>query len=291
MDKIKSTARTLCAAVLVSEALLSCQGKGDKEAEADSLATDSARAEEAADTTLHLLAEEVIPKAADELFNDFFYAFTENGKYQLERINFPLRDVTGDASEPLSREDWDAHHRFDGQEFYSIIFDRESDMELQHDTAVSHVSVDYIHLRSERVERFNFRRGEDGQWRLTDFDHLRVADTPNADFTEFLARFVADSAYQRESLRLPLRLISEPEDVEDEGGTSGTSEMGADEWFDFAKDMPLPRSGIMTNINYGQSAFSENRKTLLSEVLGSGQFVKFRFDRSDGRWRLMEIEL
>lgn len=38
-----------------------------------------------------IIAEQPMPKAADELFDDFFFNFAANRKLQRDRINFPLK--------------------------------------------------------------------------------------------------------------------------------------------------------------------------------------------------------
>ena len=43
-----------------------------------------------ADTLETLLSEQPMPKAADELFDDFFFNFSANKKLQRKRISFPL---------------------------------------------------------------------------------------------------------------------------------------------------------------------------------------------------------
>jgi len=53
--------------------------------------------------------------------------------------------------------------------------------------------------------------------------------------------------------------------------------------------MPMPE-GVMTNVNYGQPALSENRKILLVQGMSNEMYVKYKFDRLDGKWRLIEIE-
>ena len=58
---------------------------------ADSLASDSTLVDTtAADSTDEIIAETPMPKAADELFDDFIFNFAANKKLQMKRICFPL---------------------------------------------------------------------------------------------------------------------------------------------------------------------------------------------------------
>lgn len=53
----------------------------------DSIAPADTAAE---DTTEEIISETPMPKAADELFDDFFFNFAANKKLQYKRIHFPL---------------------------------------------------------------------------------------------------------------------------------------------------------------------------------------------------------
>ena len=81
-------------------------------------------------------------------------------------------------------------------------------------------------------------------------------------------------------------MVAEEQSDEDEGGEAYLS---PDEWFEFRQEMPMPE-GVMTNINYGQPSISQNRKILLVEGMSNGLYVKYKFDRTNGKWRLYEIE-
>ncbi len=57
----------------------------------DSTAADTAVADtQAMDSTEKLIEETPMPKAADELFDDFLFNFAASRKLQMERIHFPL---------------------------------------------------------------------------------------------------------------------------------------------------------------------------------------------------------
>ena len=68
----------------------------DSIATADSMATDS----------LKVYGDGAMPKAADELFDDFVFNFTASKKLQLERVQFPLPMVNGDKKTLLSKNQW-----------------------------------------------------------------------------------------------------------------------------------------------------------------------------------------
>jgi hypothetical protein len=148
----------------------------------DEVVEDSIEAEE---DSLILFEEEVVPVSADELFDDFFFSFTTDQRFQMQRVKFPLKCKEGQDELVISREEWKEFNRFTTQEFYSVLYERESDMEIQKDTAVNEVSVDWIYLDDDYVERYNFVRSQDGQWLLLDFGKEETSATPYASFVNF----------------------------------------------------------------------------------------------------------
>ena len=68
----------------------------DKKPAADTTVVDSIPADTVtADTLETLISETPMPKAADELFDDFIFNFAANRKLQLARIQFPLAVENG----------------------------------------------------------------------------------------------------------------------------------------------------------------------------------------------------
>lgn len=267
---------------------LSCKGSGgDRVAYEpdDSIAINDSIGDDFPSDSLNLFDEDVIPTSADELFNDFFYGFTTDQRFQLSRISFPLKGNEGGKVQRVSKEEWKADDKFIRQPFFSVIYERERDMAIQKDTSLNHVVVEYYDLQSETVEKFNFQR-TNGQWQLSSFEKSSSIHGPNEDFIEFYSKFVSDSLFQKQSIHTPLSLITSEDD---EFADGGDMELSIEDWFEFSSEMPLPRD-VMTNINYGQPSISENRKILLVEGLSNGLSVKYKFDKMNGHWRLIEIE-
>ena len=270
-------------------ALLACTGKKDEPISDDTyiaLPAEPDSVETNPQDTLHLFDEIEIPKAADELFDDFFFSFASDAKFQSQRIKFPLHGNEDGEAVTLTKDQWGQADKFGNLSFFSVLYERESDIEIQKDTSLNQVSVDQVRLADGLVDRYNFKR-LDGMWLLTDFEQLNVTKMPNADFLQFYAKFVTDTVFQRESIGQPLRLVSPSADEDmDEGGEI---QLTSDDWFEFRKEMPMPEQ-VMTNINYGQAALGENRKVLLVEGMSTGLFVKYTFTRQNGQWMLVEIE-
>lgn len=235
--------------------------------------------------TLHLFEEEEPPAAVDELFDDFFFNFLDDDRFQGQRISYPLPCKDGEADERLTKEDWHRFDHFKNQEVLSVLYEREQDYALSKDTSMQHVGVEWIQLRNDEVEKFLFNRVE-GKWMLTAIEKKRRADMPNGDFLDFYAHFIADSLFQRHSLAEPVKVILTSDDGEEE---PEEEHLTADEWFEMKNSLPLPTEEIV-NVDYGQACISQNRKTLLLQGVSNGMQMKFKFTKDGDDWRLMEIE-
>ena len=235
--------------------------------------------------TLHLFEEEEPPAAVDELFDDFFYNFIDDARFQGQRIAYPLPCKEGDESEKLTKQDWAQYDHFKNQEVLSVLYEREQDYALSKDTSMQHVGVEWIQLRDDDVERFQFNR-VGGKWMLTEIDKKKRGNIPNGDFLNFYAKFMADTVFQGKSLAEPLKVILTSDDGEEEPQEEFLT---VEEWFEMRHSLPLPTEEIV-NVDYGQACISQNKKTLLLQGISNGMQMKFKFNKDGDDWKLMEIE-
>ena len=235
--------------------------------------------------TLHLFEEEEPPAAVDELFDDFFYNFIDDARFQGQRIAYPLPCKEGDESEKLTKQDWAQYDHFKNQEVLSVLYEREQDYALSKDTSMQHVGVEWIQLKDDDVERFQFNR-VGGKWMLTEIDKKKRGNMPNGDFLNFYAKFMADTVFQGKSLAEPLKVILTSDDGEEEPQEEFLT---VEEWFEMRHSLPLPTEDIV-NVDYGQACISQNKKTLLLQGISNGMQMKFKFNKDGDDWKLMEIE-
>ena len=235
--------------------------------------------------TLHLFEEEEPPAAVDELFDDFFYNFIDDARFQGQRIAYPLPCKEGDESEKLTKQDWAQYDHFKNQEVLSVLYEREQDYALSKDTSMQHVGVEWIQLKDDDVERFQFNR-VGGKWMLTEIDKKKRGNMPNGDFLNFYAKFMADTVFQGKSLAEPLKVILTSDDGEEEPQEEFLT---VEEWFEMRHSLPLPTEEIV-NVDYGQACISQNKKTLLLQGISNGMQMKFMFNKDGDDWKLMEIE-
>ena len=235
--------------------------------------------------TLHLFEEEEPPAAVDELFDDFFYNFIDDARFQGQRIAYPLPCKEGDESEKLTKQDWAQYDHFKNQEVLSVLYEREQDYALSKDTSMQHVGVEWVQLKDDDVERFQFHR-VGGKWMLTEIDKKKRGNMPNGDFLNFYAKFMADTVFQGKSLAEPLKVILTSDDGEEEPQEEFLT---VEEWFEMRHSLPLPTEEIV-NVDYGQACISQNKKTLLLQGISNGMQMKFKFNKDGDDWKLMEIE-
>lgn len=223
-----------------------------------------------------------MPKAADELFDDFIFNFAANKKLQRERILFPLKKVNGDKVETIGRDEWRTERYFMRQEYYTLLFDSEQQMEVARDTSVSHAVVEMIYFNTGAVIQHIFDRLR-GAWMLTSIRTIPISQSGNASFLDFYHRFATDSAFQQESLDETI-LFTGPDPDDDFGQMEGV--ITADTWEAFAPDLPQK---MLFNIIYGQPRPEGNRKLFVLRGIANGMELEMTFKRTGGNWKLTKL--
>ena len=107
----KSVLCVFLVAVIISCWSTGCTDK--KQASTDTIVADTLPADTSkVDTLDNLISETPMPKAADELFDDFIFNFAANRKLQMKRIKFPLPvDRFGKLSY-VKKKQWKMEHFF-----------------------------------------------------------------------------------------------------------------------------------------------------------------------------------
>lgn len=230
-----------------------------------------------------LISATPMPKTADELFDDFLFNFTANKKLQYERVKFPLPVLDGDSESQINRQDWQMERFFMKQEFYTLILDDESQLEVVKDTHLDSVVIEKINLRGKSVEQHVFNR-ENGQWMLTEIRRNAMYQNPNKSFLNFYEKFAADSVFQIQSMDEPVSTIL-PDPDDDFSMIEG--EFHPEQWPDF-KPVDLP-SDYIYNVIYGQKYTQSNQKLLVIRGISNGLEAEMTFRKVDGKWKLVKL--
>jgi len=265
--------------------LASCGGSKTSNTEetvpADStvVTADSLAASDASDD---LLANLPMPKAADELFDDFLYNFAANRKLQMERIAFPLKKVNGNKVETIDKSQWRMERYFMRQQYYTLLFDSERHMEVVKDTSVNHAVVEMIYFNTGAIIQHVFNRLR-GVWMLTEIQTIPISASNNASFLEFYSRFSTDTEFQEESLAESIQFEG-PDPDDDFARMEGV--ITPDTWEAFAPELP---KRMIYNIIYGKPRPEGNRKVFVLRGIANGMELEMTFHRKGGEWRLYKL--
>ena len=231
----------------------------------DSVAADTIVADtQAMDSTEKLIEETPMPKAADELFDDFLFNFAASRKLQRQRVHFPLPVCrNGKVIKQIEKRRWKMEHFFMRQDYYTLIFDNRKQMNLVKDTTVDHVVVEKVFYKTNTVQQFLFNR-INGQWLMTSINYKPMYANMNASFLKFYGSFATDSAFQAEHLHNPVKFTGP--DPDDDFSTM-TGDIEPETWPAFAPQLP---SGMIYNIIYGQKYTESSQKIFVIRGIANG---------------------
>ena len=252
----------------------------------DSTSVDSVVADtQTVDSTEKLIEETPMPKAADELFDDFVFNFAANRKLQMKRVHFPLPVYYNDKLvKSIGKRAWKMEHFFMHQDYYTLIFDNQKQMNLVKDTAIDHVVVEKVFYAKKKVQQFLFNR-INGEWMMTSINYKPMYSNMNASFLKFYGHFATDSAFQAEHLHNPVKFVG-PDPDDDFSTMSGDIE--PETWPAFAPQLP---HGMIYNIIYGQKYAESNQKIFVIRGIANGMETILTFKRIHGKWMLIKLNM
>lgn len=266
--------------------LVACQGQ---KSNSESAAEESADSTQTVDTTATTLQEEIaeegpMPKAADELFDDFIFNFAANKKLQTSRVKFPLKVMRGDEVSYVSKGQWQMEYFFMNQDYYTLLFNSEEEMErVQQSTTIEHAVVEKIYLEAKTVKQFVFDR-VNGLWMLQQVIHMPLSESKNASFLMFYEQFSKnEDDYQAKHLSESVNFVG-PDPDDDFGRMEGV--ITPDTWEAFAPDLP---SNMIYNIVYGEPQKETGRKIFVLRGIANGLELELTFKHEGGKWKLTKM--
>ena len=262
--------------------MFSC--KGNKTETGDSLPTDSDSIKDTAivDTMEQIIAETPMPKAADELFDDFFFNFAANKKLQIERTQFPLPVERAGKTDTIGKKQWKTDRFFMRQGYYTLIFDNFKQMNVVKDTSVNKVVVEKIYFNIKTVKSYNFNR-VNGLWKLTSINYKGIHENRNASFLKFYHQFVTDSTFQAESISNPMEFIG-PDPDDDFSQMEGL--ITPETWPAFAPELP---NNMIYNIIYGEDSKPGLQRIFVIRGIANGLEMELTFKRKKSKWMLTKL--
>ena len=262
--------------------VFSCQGNKTGSAENVPADSDSIKDTAACDTMEMLISETPMPKAADELFDDFFFNYAANRKLQLKRTTWPLPVMTNGKMTDIAKNQWKTEHFFMHQGFYTLILNNERDMRAVKDTAVNTARVEKIFLSKHYVRQFVFNRNN-GLWMLDSIVNKPLAHSVNASFLSFYHRFATDSTFQSNSVSDIVQFFG-PDPDDDFSTMEGV--LTPETWPAFAPELP---SSTLYNVIYGEPKQGGNQKILVFRGISNGFEMELTFKRTGGKWLLTKL--
>ena len=285
MKKLSFISVLMALLTIVCFSSVGCTGKKPA-SDADTLASDTTVADtQAMDSTEKLIEETPMPKAADELFDDFVFNFAANRKLQLSRVHFPLPVYRNEkVVKTIDKKHWKMEHFFMRQDYYTLIFDNQKQMNLVKDTTIDHVIVEKVFYRKKVVQQFLFNR-INGQWMMTSINYKPMYSNKNASFLKFYGKFATDSTFQAEHLHNPVKFVGP--DPDDDFSTM-TGDIEPETWPAFAPKLP---SSMIYNIIYGQKYNESNQKIFVIRGIANGLETELTFKRIGGKWMLTKLNM
>ena len=278
--------KQIIAGVIVLLSLASC---GNKKANIDPFASitnlvDSAKNEQADSTNIEKASDEPKPIEADESFDDFIYNFASDNALQKQRVVFPLPYYNLDHASKIEKKFWKHDALFSKQSYYTLLFDREEDMDLVGDTSLTSVQMEWIFIKKRMVKKYYFERIK-GAWMLEAINLRPIEENENEDFVEFFGHFASDTIFQRQRIREPLLFVTT--DPDDDFSILETT-LELDQWFAFRPALPVDK---LSNINYGQkNSDRSSHKILALKGVGNGFSNILYFQRRENGWELYKFE-
>ncbi len=276
----------------------SCNGCGNSNTKDNNATNDSTATTEDNDTTTEdtatvvdntpltetekLMEDKPMPKAADELFDDFFFNFSNSRKVQKERIQWPLNIVVNGAKSTMNENSWQMERFFSDKEFYVMLLDDVKQTKLAKDTSVTNVVVKHVNIPANKLKNFVFNRIE-GQWMMTEMETESLSESKNASFLRFYQKFATDSVSCMQALADKISFTGP--DEEDESKTT-TRDISPEEYGYWAPELVTDFYAVA----YGQKNQSSNNKVFIMRQPSSSQECRMFFRRQGGQWKLYKLE-
>lgn len=284
MNNLKTLSISVIGACALAGVVTSCKDKEEK----PDVSTQLVRHQPAQEVkdTVEAIAEDTIEfvpeKKADELFDDFVFAFMKNQTYQMKRVDFPLKYTVDGQEQEVAKEDWAFDRMYSQYDLYTLVFDNKKAELAAKDTTLRNVVVEELNLDANRTRNYDFRR-RGGEWRLTAITEGSMETSDNSEFYTFYHRFATDANYQRSHIADPLEYST----FDDDNFETVEGVIAADQFNDFAPQLPTTK---ITNILYGQAYKNSTTRVLSLRTLASGMECTMVFKKTDGEWMLTRLD-
>lgn len=251
---------------------------GSQDSIVDSTEVDSVES----DTLESLIEETPMPKAADELFDDFLFNFAANKKLQFERVDFPLTVEDFGKVSAMEKRQWRMERFFMRQGYFTLVAGSMKELDNSKDTMVEHVVIEKIYLDRQYVQQYVFNR-VDGLWKMQKLRKESLSANGNGDFYAFYNKFVNDSTFRESSMAEEVE-FSGPDPEDDFSRMEGS--IMPEQWSMFAPELP---KGMIYNIVYGSQPMKGNTRIFVVRGIANGLETELTFRKAKGGYVLEKI--
>lgn len=219
---------------------------------------------------------------ADNLFDDFLYAFTTDKKFQRQRIMFPLTITENGKKGQLQAGQWNSSKYFPKTNTYVVLYDNKNHYKIEKDTSLTKAGLQWVYLKKKQAMTFDFRK-VNRCWMLSDINISSFKAIPNGDFLNFYAKFSTDSLFQSKSIKEPLTFLT----TETSTNTPIEGALAVEQWFAFKPFLPHPD---IANVLYGQKAGGKLWKVMVIKGASNGSRCILTFRKTKHGWMLVKYE-
>lgn len=219
---------------------------------------------------------------ADNLFDDFLYAFTTDKKFQKQRIHFPINVTDNGKKGLLQATDWHPEKYFPKTNTYIVLYNDKRHYSIEKDTSLTRAALQWIYTKKRQVMTFNFQKAN-RCWMLHDIDIRPFKADKNGDFLNFYTRFTADSIYQSRNVKEPLTFLT----TETSSNSAIEGVLAVEQWFAFKPYLPHPD---FANILYGQPYTDRRWKVMVIKGASTSSRCVLTFHKTGKKWMLVKYE-
>ncbi len=237
------------------------------------------------DSLSQMIAEAPMPKAADELFDDFLFNYAANIEVQRSRTIFPLVYEDNGLEVVIEKKgDWKREGFFMSDGYYTILCHDKKQLRLIGDTMVSEAVVQRLSFIDQEVKEWKFTRIK-GKWCMRTIVVKDLSETPDYEFMQFYNDFATDTLNQEKYLAQYVTFKG-PDPDEDFSTLEG--DIMREQWPMFKPWLP---KNVFYCIRYGkQQNVTSDKRYFLIRGISNGIQTDLVFIKRGDSWELVKVE-
>lgn len=220
----------------------------------------------------------------EKLF-DFYYKFSSDNSYQLERTEFPLLVQKNNQNTTIDKSGWSHDYLFVNLEYITQIFSSYTKTFDYNEDIGEKAIFSWIYPDKQEEKDYYFQR-TNGKWFLKKIAINDLNLNSPENFISFLKQFMSDSVFQMSRIKFPLEYKT-LYDSDEESFLDTTFILNQTDW-----RYNNLYSGLqqMTNFSYSWSPEIKESNEMLLFVSGveNGIFIQYFFKKTDGKWYLIK---